>query len=79
MTTDTLEFPPWSMVKTVILCSNFTIKSNVNHFDHGKFVFWHGHGQNGYFWLDFLSKFEINHLDHEKFGFWPWSVEILTI
>ena len=23
LTTDTLEFPPWSMVKTVIKCSNF--------------------------------------------------------
>ena len=43
MTTDTLEFPPWAMVKTVILCSNFVIKrvkSMVNHFDLGKFVFW---------------------------------------
>ena len=39
MTTDTLEFPPWSVVKTVILCSNFAIKSKVNHFDNGKFVF----------------------------------------
>ena len=38
MTTDTLEFDPWSMVKTVILCSNFVVKSKVNHFDHGKFV-----------------------------------------
>ena len=25
MTTDTLEFPPWSMVKTVIKCSNFVV------------------------------------------------------
>ena len=40
MTTDTLEFPPWSMVKNVIQCSNFVVKSRVNHFDHGKFVFW---------------------------------------
>ena len=40
MTTDTLEFPPWSMVKTVILCSNFVVKSKVNHYDHGKYVFW---------------------------------------
>ena len=40
MTTGTLEFPPWSMVKTVIFCSNFVVKSKVNHFDHWKFVFW---------------------------------------
>ena len=47
MTSDTLKFPPWSMVKTVILCSNFVVKSKINHFDHGNAYF--GHGQNGYF------------------------------
>ena len=43
MTTDTLESSPWSMVKVAILCSNFVVKSKVNHFnyfDHSKFVFW---------------------------------------
>ena len=35
--TDCLESSPWSMVKVVILWSNFVVKSKVYHFDHRKF------------------------------------------
>ena len=38
MATDSLESAPWSMVKMVILWSNFVVKSRVHHFDHRKFV-----------------------------------------
>ena len=64
MTTDTLEFPPWSMVETVILCSNFVVKSEVIYFDHKKFVFWPWSWLKWVFlWLNFLAKFKDNHLD----------------
>ena len=46
----------------------FVVKSKVNHFDHGKYVFW-SWSKSVFLWLNFLSKFEVNHLDHEKFGF----------
>ena len=39
MATDILESAPWSMVKMVILWSNFVVRSTVYHFDHKKFVF----------------------------------------
>ena len=39
MATDSLESAPWSMVKMVILWSNFVVKSKVYHFDDRKFVF----------------------------------------
>ena len=39
MVTDILESAPWSMVKVVILWSNFVVRSTVYHFDHRKFVF----------------------------------------
>ena len=39
MATDILESAPWSMVKMVILWSNFVVRSTVYHFDHRKFVF----------------------------------------
>ena len=48
MATDILESAPWSMVKMVILWSNFLVRSKVYHFDHREY-FVHGHGQNGYF------------------------------
>ena len=38
MATDILESDPWSMVKMVILWSNFVVRSTVYHFDHKKFV-----------------------------------------
>ena len=47
MATDILESAPWSMVKVVILWSNFEVNSKVYLFDQRKFVL--GHGQNGYF------------------------------
>ena len=34
MATDILESAPWSMVKMVILWSNFVVRSTVYHFDH---------------------------------------------
>ena len=74
MTTDTLnlEFPPWSMVKTVILCSNFVVNSKVNHFDQGKFVFWPWPWSKWVFLAEFPVKIlGLNHIDHEIFGFWP--------
>ena len=39
MATDILESAPWSMVKMVILWSNFVVRSTVYHFYHRKFVF----------------------------------------
>ena len=39
MTTDILESAPWSMIKMVILCSNFVVRSMVYHFYRRKFVF----------------------------------------
>ena len=39
MATDILESAPWSIVKMVILRSNFVVRSTVYHFDHRKFVF----------------------------------------
>ena len=39
MATDILKFAPWSMVKMVILWSNFVVRSIVYHFDHRKFIF----------------------------------------
>ena len=39
MATDILESAPWSMVKMVILWSNFVVRSTVYLFDHRKFVF----------------------------------------
>ena len=39
MATDIQESAPWSMVKMVILWSNFVVRSTVYHFDHRKFVF----------------------------------------
>ena len=39
MATDILESVPWSMVKMVIVWSNFVVRSTVYHSDHRKFVF----------------------------------------
>ena len=74
MATDILESASWSMVKMVILWSNFVVRSKVYHFDHGKFVFrpwpW---SKWEFLWLNFEEKFSVDHFDHGKFGFWPWS------
>ena len=52
------------MVKTVILCSNFVVKSKVKHFDIGKFVFWPWSWLKWVFlWLNFLAKFKVHHHD----------------
>ena len=67
MATDILESAPWSMVKMVILWSNFVVRSTVHHFDLMAMV------KIGVFWLNFLVKFKVDHFDHGKFGFWPWS------
>ena len=48
MATDILEYAPWSMVKMVILWSNFVVKSNVYHMLAIRNSYF-GHGQNGYF------------------------------
>ena len=47
MTTDTLEFPPWSMVKTVILGSNSWSNQRLTILTTENMYF--GHGQNQYF------------------------------
>ena len=39
MATDILESAPWSMVKMVVLWSNFMVKTKACHFDHRKVVF----------------------------------------
>ena len=39
MATEILERAPWSMVKMVILWSNFVVRSTVYYIDHKKFVF----------------------------------------
>ena len=54
--TDVLESAPWSMVKKVILWLNFVVRSTVYYFDHRKFVFVLGHGQNWCFLVKFLGK-----------------------
>ena len=58
MATDILESAPWSMIKMVILWSNFVVRSTVYHFDHGKFVFlswpW---SKLVFLWLNFMVKF----------------------
>ena len=58
MATDILESAPWSMVKMVILWSNFVVRPMVYHFDHGKFVFrswpW---SKLVFLWLNFVVKF----------------------
>ena len=50
MATDILESAPWSMVKMVILWSNFVGRSRVYHFDHRKFVFHSWPSQNWCFY-----------------------------
>ena len=58
MATDILESTPWSMVKMVILRSNFVVKSKINHFDHRKFEFrpW-SWSKLVFLRLDFVAKF----------------------
>ena len=53
MATCILESAPWSMVKLVLLWSNFVVKSKVYLFDHGDSNFGHGHGQMGIFVVKF--------------------------
>ena len=57
MATDILESASWSMVKMVILWSNFVVRSTVYHFDHRKFVLgswpW---SKLKFFWLNFVVK-----------------------
>ena len=54
---DILESAPWSMVKMVILWSNFVVRSKVYHFAHKNLCFVHGHGQNWCFLSNFVVKF----------------------
>ena len=47
--TDSLESAPGSMVKMVILWSNFVVNQRFTILTIGNSYFGHGHGQNGYF------------------------------
>ena len=49
MATDILGSAPWSMVKIVILWSNFVVMLKVYHLAIENLYLVHGHGQNGYF------------------------------
>ena len=55
MAIDILESAPCSMVKMVILWSNFAVRPTVYQFYHREFVFL-GHGQNWRFLVKFCGK-----------------------
>ena len=57
--TDILESAPWSMIKMVILWSNFVVRSTVYHFailTIENLYFVHGHGQSWCFLVKFRGK-----------------------
>ena len=56
MATDILESTPRSMVKMVILWSNFVVRSTVYHLTIENLYFVHGHGQNWCFFVKFRGK-----------------------